>query len=186
MGSLRTLLSINLLCNYVFLAQKHILCSKMDLNHVKCIVYFVDHIAFTKYPHKPTNWLLYTKLMYGSHHLILVGWGGVIIFVDQGGEVEWGLCIFFMPLWQTFLINVIKRLFSWKKIKFGYIKYELGGDFFIHIWRGLNFCAGKNGGCNLFLSRRPNFHDSPPPIPLPPILNGHTLTRNLVFVWSSY
>ncbi len=35
----------------------------------------------------------------------------------KGGGVE----IFFMPHWQFILINIIKRLFSWKTIEFEYI-----------------------------------------------------------------
>ncbi len=54
--------------------------------------------------------------------------GWVWHFFDKGGG--WIFLLdpeefFFMPEWQTFLINVIKRLFSRKTIEFGYIKYEL-------------------------------------------------------------
>ncbi len=41
--------------------------------------------------------------------------------------------IFFMHQWQTFLINVIKRLFSKKTLEYGFIKYEFEGG----IGRGL-------------------------------------------------
>ncbi len=60
-------------------------------------------------------------------------------------DPEFGVEFLFMlgPHWQTFLINVIKRLFSRKTIKFGYIyiyiKYQLesgGVNHFLHTQGG--------------------------------------------------
>ncbi len=67
------------------------------------------------------------------------GW----IFLDQGGGgvnlfqilKGWGEFLL-MPHWQTFLIIVIKKLFSSNKSnEFGYIKYELKkGLYFFYMW----------------------------------------------------
>ncbi len=66
----------------------------------------------------------------------------VDFFGDQGGGLNFlklGSEFFFMLHWQTFLINVIKMLFLWKTIELGYIKYELGGELFLHAFDKLLF-----------------------------------------------
>ncbi len=68
-----------------------------------------------------------------------------------------------MPHWQTFLINVIKRLFSWKTIEFGYIKYELkGGSGIVYRLKGvLIFFAYVEGGGLIFFKLQTKFFQPP-------------------------
>ncbi len=112
------------------------------------------------------------------------GGGEVECFLDQEGE---GL-IFFQTLmggWifvnaslANILINIIKRLFSWKTIDFVYIKNmsSVGYFFLVHLrWvGGILFAQMWKGDCNFFRVTYQIF-----PIPPPPsILNGRSLTRN--------
>ncbi len=63
--------------------------------------------------------------------------GGIFVSNSEGGGE-----LFFMSHKQTFLINLIKMLFSCDTIEFGYIKYELGGGgaiFFNMLRQGCNF-----------------------------------------------
>ncbi len=92
--------------------------------------------------------------------------------------------ILLIPHWQTILFNVIKRLFSWKTIEFGYIKYEAGGR--RGVWnvlctRGAGFlCACKGGLLFIFeLSTK----SSRPPTSFKQPLPKHTKFLDWCFSW---
>ncbi len=117
----------------------------------------------------------------GSSHLIILAGGGGqenlggenLFNQWQGGWMFFhtltrGRWIFLMPHCQTFLINVIKRLFSWKTIEFWYIKYKI-----VEGKGGIVYALGEGvGSVILFahvkevvilLSHWPNFNDDPRP-----------------------
>ncbi len=106
----------------------------------------------------------------GSVHLI---WGDFLgALWDPEG---WGGGFVSCPTIKHF-INVIKMLFSWTTIEFGYIKYKLEGEGLENIWGAgngevKNCLQVQRRGCNFLLSHRQNVPDSSLSV-----LKGHSLT----------
>ncbi len=153
---------------HFFLSENGLECSTV-YEHGECLTFLPFLILFRQCPFNNGDQIRNIGL--GGNFFRTWGVGIFVLDPESGGRH-----FLHASLANNFLINVIKKLFSWKTIEFWNTKYELdsgrGWIFLCTQWGSLVdfFCARKGEDCYFFRIGHQIFPNTPPVLNSPSLI----------------